>query len=383
MRLFLALLLATGLWAQSPLDFDPRDLPRAEAGSWGDLGDEAQTQERFARIAPQVRRAFEEAQVALRRRDLPAVLGRLRFVLEREPDLPPAAKLMGSILFQLQRYDDAADCFERFLTHAPEQVWSTRHLGHCYYSMGDYERARDHYNRVLDSMPAEMDPAYRVEALRGRALSRMRVGEVEGALEDLRRVAELDPEHANAWAWIGQIHYEEGDLAEAEKALLEAQRIDAFDPRPWFLLSKVYYEQGHPDRAEQAQARWAELDQVAQELRSVEADLELNPHAFELVYRKIELHTAMGNIRGVRASVGELLARRPQDVPEVELRTYALRVLLKLGDDEGAAQAAADLESACSDEPETWKALQQYFASTGNSLRQVEAGEKYLRLRHR
>ena len=36
MRLFLALLLATGLWAQSPLDFDPRDLPRAEAGRWGD-----------------------------------------------------------------------------------------------------------------------------------------------------------------------------------------------------------------------------------------------------------------------------------------------------------------------------------------------------------
>lgn len=383
MRTLLVLLLSGFLWAQGPLDFDPRDLPRADVGSWGDMSDEAEVQERFAAIAPDVRRAFEEAQVALRRRNLPVAVGRLRFVLERTPDLPPATKLMGAVLFQLQRYDDAADCFERFVKHAPDQVWSTRHLGHCYYSMGDYEKARDHYDVVLASMPPEMDPGYRVEALRGRGLARMRLGDVADALADLGRVAEIEPDHANAWAWIGQIHYDEGDLEQAEEALLEARRIDAYDPRPWFLLSKVYYEQGRPELAEQARARWTELDQVAQELRAVEADLELNPGAFELVYRKIELHTATGNVRGVRAAVGELLARRPADVPEVELRTYALRVLLKLGDDEGAAQAAADLERTCPDEPETWKALQQYFAHTGDALRQVEAGEKYLRLRHR
>lgn len=390
MSLWTGALLALPLFTQSSLEFDPRELPKAEAGSWSDLFDPEQAQERFGRVAPEVRRAFVEAQAAYGRRDLPRALDRLQLVLRGEPDMPQALKLMGGILFQIQRYGDAAECFERFLTHVPDAVWSTRHLGHCYYSLGDYRRALDHYEVVLAKMPEDLvgldaseRGAYRAEALRGRALAHMRLGGVEEALADMRRVIELVPEDADAHAWIGQILYDEGELEEAERSLDEARRLATHEPRPWFLLSKVYFEQGRDDLADSARERWRELDLVAQELRSVEADLELDPYAFELVYRKIELHSAIDNVKGVRAALDELLMRRPEDVPEVELRTYALRVLLKLDDAEGAARAAEELEARCGDVPETWKALQQYFAAVGDSLRQVEAGERYLRLRHR
>jgi len=85
---------------------------------------------------------MREAVAAIRERDLPRALASLYRVLDARPDYPPALYEMGVVYFRLQRYGDGAAVLERYLAVAPDRIGHTRALGHCYYSLGDYARAK-------------------------------------------------------------------------------------------------------------------------------------------------------------------------------------------------------------------------------------------------
>lgn len=344
---------------------DPRTLPRAPEDRWKTFGE---TPLRAEDVPP----GMHTARKALLEDDLPAALTALYALLESQPDYPPALHQMGVIFFRLQRYLDAVEVFERFVRHVPRKVGETRTLGHCYYSLGDYAKARAHYERVLAQAPEE------IEAVRGLALSYMRLGDGTKALELLAQVVHVDPNHADAWAWQAQILFDAGRSDEALAAAARARDIEPHEPRNWFLLGRILLELGREDEGRAAQARYSELQEIAQEIRSVETRLEYRPHQLPLLLRLVELHRKSGDVPRTRTALARVLAERPADV---DLRIFTLDVLEDMGDADGARVAARTLETVCRDDAAAWKRLEAYYARLKDLQSQLRAGERYRRLK--
>lgn len=343
---------------------DPRGLPRATAERRKELA---------AHVADATRYppSLAEAARLVARHDVPAALGELYRALDADPDLPAALHELGVLYFRIQRYGDAAVAFERYLEVVPERVGDTRALGHCYYSLGKYEAARDHYARVLAAAPDS------VEALRGLALSHMRLGDSARALELLARVLELDPAHADAQLWVAQILYDTEDLAGALRAAERARSLAPHLPRVWFLLGRIHGELGHPAEASEASKRYEFLARNAEEIRTLEGRLLLDPAASNLVCRLVGLYLASGDA----ASTRHWMRRALSDAPaSYEVRKLALETYDALGDEAAAADAARVLEERFPDTAETWRLLELHFRRCGDKSNQLRAGERYRRL---
>lgn len=344
---------------------DPSELPRAEDGRFADWTFDSPMPDRLRPLVDRAARAYYVAQ------DYGATLAALFDLLELEPDYPPALFQLGTVYFRLQRYGDTITVLERFGRVAPKELAKTQALAHAYYSLGDYERAHAHYERIL---AAGNDSP---EARRGLGLAKMRLGDADGALAELRNVVEAEPQHGDAWAWMARILYDQGRSEEALEPARKGVRYQAFEPRPWFVLAQVLLDLEQDDEAERAQARFDELTRLVQAVRSVEASLGRDARQPMAVARLIELHAEIGDVRSVREAIGRLYALEPRNG---ELRAWTLQVLVEIGDEAGATEAARAYEAACGDEQETWRRLEAFYASRNDIENQIRCGERFLRM---
>lgn len=343
---------------------DPASLPRAAEGRWRDWtpGDAIP----LALQAPmrEGARAYLEGSFA-------SAVGTYGEVLEREPDFPPAFYQLGVTYFRLRRYGDCARALERFLAVAPSEIGATQALAHCYYSLGEYERALAHYEAVLGA------GAQSVEALRGYALTHMRLGRLERALELFDDCLAKSPEHLEARFWRAQTLFDLGRVEEALAAAESARDLDPIDPRAWFLLSQVQFELGDEDAAQEAEARFSELNLHAQKVRTLEGLLLYEPKRVELWRRLFDVERAAGNPAGAIAALEGCLRALPK---ELSVRVFALDSLAALGERERALAIAAGIERDFAELADAWLALRDFYGRLNDRVRQVRAGERYLRL---
>lgn len=350
---------------QRTLQRDPRKLIEAPVERWRDFD--------ATKIQPsEIPAGIFAMQSAVREGDLVRAIGELYTVLDALPDYPPALHELGVLYFKLQRYSDGAVALERFLRVMPSKVGETRVLGHCYYSLGEYEKARAHYERVLAAAPDE------IEAARGLALTMRRLGDETRALELLDRVLESRPDHVDAWIWKAQILYEQGHSETALVAAQKARDLDPFLARAWFLLGQILVDLARPDEARVARARYEELSSLTQQAQSLESRLEFDPHQAGLWMDLARVRVRAGDAVRARAALKKLLAERPGDV---RVHIFALDSLVELGDADGARAAAHALETQCADEADAWRRLEVYYASVKNTTKQLQAGERYRRLK--
>jgi len=343
----------------------PDSLPRAEPGRWEGYGGE-----RAPRVERAVVERLERCGELYRARQFPRALEELYALLEDEPDFPDALIVLGTTYFRMRRYGDAALAFERALDRAPVLVGRTQALAHCYYTLGDYASARAHYARVLEPEPG------RPAARRGLALAYLRMGEDERARELLESLVAERPDFPEARYWLARIHFDAGEAERARPHAAAAIELQPHDVRSWYLWMEVLFELGEEEDAAQARTRWEELDGLAQELRRVEAVLVNHPERFDLHGRAVELRRAMGDVEGVREGLDRLLAARPADVGELEVRIFALDVLTSLGDAAGARRAAELLEERCGAEAGAWRRLEVWYASVRDRVGQVRASRR-------
>lgn len=360
-----ALLLSLSCTAQdAPQVLDPRTLPRGEVSRWKDF-DPAKLDK--ATLPP----GMEDVQRALRAQDYPVALTTLHRVLQQTPDFPPAWHQLGVLYFRLQRYGDAVVCMERYLELMPARVGDTRVLAHGYYSLGDYARAKAHYERVLAQNPKE------VEALRGHALSCMRLGELERALSELDTVLALDPRHEDAATWRASLLYDLERLDDARTAVLAARDLDPYQPKPWYLLARIEGDLGNEKEAREAQRRFEELAALTQELRAVENRLLYRPTDLALLQGACVLQRRAGNQSKLREALARLFRAYPESV---ELRLFGLDLSMALGDESAGRMLAEKLSQMAPDDLRTWERLEQFYAAIKDRKKQIEAGERRLRL---
>jgi len=350
--------------ADEVLRRDPRALPRAAEGRWSAWAAVQKPPEELAGELREGTRAYLAA-------DYGAAASSFFALLEREPDFPPALYQLGVTYFRLRRYGDCARVFERFLAVAPQEVGATQALAHSYYSLGEYERALEHYTQVLAANPSS------VEALRGFALSQMRLGRLEESLASLERCLELRPKHAEALYWKAKVLFDLSRSQEARTAAEAARELDPFDPRPHFLLSQVLYELGDDEGAAAAERRFLELNLLAQKVRTLEGFLLAEPRRVDVYARLVDVHRTAGNSAAVQETVQRLLRAVPADLGA---RVLALTTLRELGATDAAQEVAGGIERDFAEVVEAWRALRDHYGAVGDRVREIRAGERYLRL---
>lgn len=361
--------------ADDPFERRPQDLPRAAAERWAGFFATLATEGGAERLAPKPirdRQALAETLYSVR--DYRGALGVLYGILEDEPDFPPALIVLGTGLFRLRRYGDAAVAFERFAEVAPDQVGRTQALGHCYYTLGDYDRARDHYARVIESGTRSAG------AVRGLALSNWRLGDVERALELLDTVLESAPDHYETLVWKAQLLYEEEAFADALHLVERAETLAPHEPRPLFLQSRCLYELERDDEADAVRGRWKELDRLTQDVRRIEGRLYFEERPYGLAIELAQLCRTTRDIDRARDALAVAERSRPAEVDVVDFRLFALEVLWDVGDREGADIAAAALRIDGESSVAAWKRLEQHYAQVRDRRAQIHAGEMWRRL---
>lgn len=343
---------------------DPGQLPRSAAGRWAGWDPKHAPPPDLVQPLRDALREYFAGDYAL------AAAGFFA-LLEREPDFPPALYQLGATYFRLRRYGDCARTLERFLSVVPEEVGATQALAHSYYSLGDYERAARHYSAVLGANPES------AEAVRGLALTEMRLGRLESSLELLDRCLALKPGHVEATYWKGRALFDLGRIDEARAAAEEARKLDPYDPRPHFLLSQLLYESGEDEAAAVCETRFLELNLVVQKVRTLEGMILEEPKRAEHYARLTEVHASIGDVAGTRDAFERWMRALPADL---QARALAMNRLAELGDKDAAEQVAAGIERDFPEVADAWLELRRFWASVGDLVREVRAGERYLRL---
>lgn len=359
---------------QAILQRVPSELPRGTPERWSGLYPALQAGQLGDKLPQAAIETLSVAENCYRGRRFTEVLQLLYPLLQSEPDLPLALQLLGTAYFRLRRYSDAQECFERFILVAPDELWRTQALGHCYYTLGHYDRARAHYEAVLTRLP---DSA---EAKRGLALSLGRLGEEERALELLNQVLQSEPTHSEALCARAQIQLDRGDSEAALADARAAHAAEPWEPRPLYLTIRALRDLGADEEADSLEMRWRELDAWAQATRSLEDRIAYGRDVYVSAGQLVEIYQRTQNFEGLRRTLDVVLASAPTSIPRVDLYIYSLDAFEIAGDLEGAASAALSLERDFPEEAAAWRRLETFYGKRKDRKRQIEAGERYLRL---
>ena len=125
----------------------------------------------------------------------------------------------GNELYEQEKYREAATKFEAFLEKNPTIYQVNINIGNCYREMGEYDKAIEVYNKILDEVKADK-------------------GSFEG-----------DESAARALGSLGEIYVKKGDLEKASEYLKQAIDIFPEDEVLAFNVGEIFFKQGEVDKA--------------------------------------------------------------------------------------------------------------------------------------
>lgn len=109
------------------------------------------------------RRLYDRVMEEFKQRDYEAALAGFRLFIELHGQSSLAANAqywMGECQFRMRRYKDALDSFYNVLMYhplSPKLPASTLKLGQTYIKLGDHEKARMMFDRIVDQYPGSSE----------------------------------------------------------------------------------------------------------------------------------------------------------------------------------------------------------------------------------
>lgn len=157
---------------------------------------------------------YNEGADALKVGDVDAALQRFQEALEAEPDMVAAMEAL--MIVQLRREDHAAAAAaaERYLAHAPGDKRALQIRYEAYRQLGETAKAEEAFRAL-----SEADPVAMASAFLQSGIDKFHAGDAAGAIADLERTLELDPEQSIAHYHLGLAHTNQGNTAQAKRHL--------------------------------------------------------------------------------------------------------------------------------------------------------------------
>ncbi|MFK0164485.1 tetratricopeptide repeat protein [Rhizobium sp. NPDC090279] len=168
------------------------------------------------------------------------VLLSVRELVSREPVM---CNMLGFLLLQVGRPQDAVSWFETALNLKPDYVHAISGLGTAYQNCGDFGRALRCYDRAVAAQPDEAVFWYH----QGTVLQEL--GRSIEALSSLDRAISLKSDYSLALAKRGEVMESLSNVPEAMQAALRSCHLSPEDVTSWSRLGDLLQKYGDYDKA--------------------------------------------------------------------------------------------------------------------------------------
>jgi tetratricopeptide (TPR) repeat protein len=137
-----------------------------------------------------------------------------------DPQIESAWLTLSQLRAALADQQGALRYLQDGLQHLPTSISLMLAVAAQEGSAGNYREAMQWYRRVLATDDAQRD------ALAGLGISALQTGDFDLAIETTRKLLNLEPSNAQAYAVMAIAYYAKGDFAQAKANAVRAREID-------------------------------------------------------------------------------------------------------------------------------------------------------------
>jgi tetratricopeptide (TPR) repeat protein len=178
------------------------------------------------------------------------------------------------ILDELGRHDEAIETVKRAIETKRDEIDLYMILSNVYESRKEFEKAKDIIIEGLKYDANNIELLYRLGVLLDK------LGDKDGSIAQMKKVLEIEPNHADSLNYIGYTYAEKG--IHLDEALDMIQRALVIEPNSGYIIDSlgwVYYQQGLYDKA---------LDSLKKAFSLISGDPTIAEHLGDVYLKKNE-----------------------------------------------------------------------------------------------
>jgi tetratricopeptide (TPR) repeat protein len=134
-----------------------------------------------------------------------------REALRRDPNFWEARLSLSKLLLEERKYEEARTLLEKARDEGVQDVRLSAYLADAYRQSGNYDRAIDEVNKVIEKFPKNEEYIY----IRGRIHFDRK--NYDTAMKDFQKAYDINPRYHRAYFYVGRTAFEVGDIATALK----------------------------------------------------------------------------------------------------------------------------------------------------------------------
>jgi len=181
--------------------------------------------------------------------------------LEKAGPSPSLLSALGLAQFRSGKYADAISTYERALDKNPAADDAREGLAFLLYMVGNLNQAR----KVTEEGLKRPESDFYLSQIHAMILFRLSPEAWEEALASLSRALEKNPQFAPSYFLRGKIMMEQGQLEMALRDFEKAAQLDPKYPLPHYKIAQILLREGKVAEAELARKRFFELGQMREE----------------------------------------------------------------------------------------------------------------------
>jgi tetratricopeptide (TPR) repeat protein len=140
--------------------------------------------------------------------------------VEDQPDDAERHETYAKVLFRLEQFDEAEVAARRAIELDPTRVASQMVLFSAYEARGELEQAREVLDAASVASPGNTRILERLAYVAGE------LGDTDAAIAAYTEVTTINPDHGAAWAALGGVYADAGQLEQSELAYQKVVEID-------------------------------------------------------------------------------------------------------------------------------------------------------------
>ena len=185
--------------------------------------------------------------------DIPDADHWMMLAVKMDPKNAEAWYGLGRIRYTQQRFQDAADCFERALVFDPRSAKAENNLGLSYEGLNRTDDAISAYRNAIQWQKDSLHPSE--QPLLNLGIVLLHQGKLPEAEQLLTQAASIAPRDSNIREQLGHLYLQTNELPKAQSQFEQAIALSPKNPALHFLLGRVYRAEGEDEKAKAEFAR--------------------------------------------------------------------------------------------------------------------------------